>query len=130
MIKAVIDTNILVSGLINPNGNPAKIINMILNSDINVIYDSRIIEEYYNVLKRDKFSFSGDLIVPLLEFIQNEGISVTPGPVKLKFHDTDDKKFYEAALAGEADFLITGNKKHYPKEKFIVNPAEFLDFCF
>lgn len=123
---AVIDTNVLVSGLINPNGIPAKIVNMMLNLDIITLYDIRILDEYSDVLKRDEFFFPDDIIIQLLDFIKNEGISVTPNPSSVKFKDEDDKKFYEAAISGNADYLITGNKTHFPKEKFIVTPAEFI----
>ena len=125
-MNIVIDTNVLVSGLINPNGNPAKILNMILNSNLTVLYDERIINEYRNVLKREKFGFPDDLINPLIEFIRSEGISIISEPISLKFTDEDDKKFYEIALSGIADYLVTGNKNHFPNKRFIVNPTEFL----
>jgi putative PIN family toxin of toxin-antitoxin system len=125
-MNVVVDTNVLVSGLINPNGNPAKILNMILNSNLTVLFDERILSEYRNVLKREKFGFSDDLINPLIEFIRSEGISVISEPAALKFTDEDDKKFYEIAITGKADYLITGNKNHFPNKKFIVNPMEFL----
>jgi len=125
-MNVVFDTNVLVSGLINLNGNPAKILNMILNSNLTVLFDERILSEYRNVLKREKFGFPDDLINPLIEFIRSEGISVISEPASLKFTDEDDKKFYEIALTGNADYLITGNKNHFPNKKFIVNPTEFL----
>jgi uncharacterized protein len=122
----VIDTNVLVSGLINPEGNPAKILNMILNSNLTVLFDERILSEYRNVLKREKYGFPDDLINPLIEFIRSEGISIISEPIALKFQDEGDKKFYEVALSGKADYLVTGNKNHFPNKKFIVNPTEFL----
>jgi len=122
----VIDTNVLVSGLINPAGNPAKVLNLVLNLEINLLYDSRIIQEYDNVLKREKFGFPGDAVIRLIDFIKNEGISVIPNPVAVKFKDEDDKKFYEAAKSGNADYLVTGNKSHFPKDKIIVTPSEFI----
>ncbi len=125
-MNVVVDTNVLVSGLINPDGNPAKILNMILNSNLTVLYDERILSEYKNVLKREKFNFPDDLINPLIEFIRSEGISVISEPIALKFPDEDDKKFYEIALTGKADYLVTGNKNHFPNKRFIVNPTEFL----
>ena len=126
MSLVVVDTNVLVSGLINPGGSPAKILNMILNGEIIILHDSRIIEEYRKVLMRDKFGFPEEDVNNLVEFLFHEGIQVTPSPVKHKFTDIHDEKFFEAAVSGNADFLITGNKRHFPKEDFIVNAAEFL----
>ena len=53
-MNVVVDTNVLVSGLINPDGNPARILNMILNSNLTVLFDERILSEYRNVLKKEK----------------------------------------------------------------------------
>jgi uncharacterized protein len=126
MISAVIDTNVLVSALINPDGSPAKILNMFLNRELTLLYDSRIIDEYREVLSRDKFAFPDDDINNLIEFILYDGIQIIPGPVDYEFSDIHDEKFFEAAVSGNADFLITGNKRHFPKRNFVVNAAEFL----
>lgn len=127
MIRAVVDTNVFVSGLINPSGNPAKVINMFLNGDIILLYDVRILEEYRNVLRRDKFGFGEELINPLLEYAESSGEGVVAGGVNNKFRDEDDRKFYEVAKSGGADYLITGNKVHFPKDEIVVNPTEFLN---
>jgi len=128
MMNVVIDTNVIVSALLNPYGNPAKILNLVINSELTFLYDVRILDEYNRILRRDKFGFARELIYPLIYFLKSEGISVTPNPSSVKFKDEDDKKFYETALSGNAEYLITGNKTHFPEEKFIVSPTEFLDF--
>lgn len=53
----VLDTNVLVSGLISPHGNPATIIRMILAKKVRIILDSRVFQEYESVLKRPKVGF-------------------------------------------------------------------------
>ena len=127
MIRVVVDTNVFISGLINPSGNPAKVINMVLNGEILLLYDVRILDEYKRVMSRDKFELSDDLINPLIEFILSAGESVISNAESVKFKDEEDKKFYEVAKSGCADFLITGNKVHFPKEWMIVNSSEFLN---
>ena len=126
MTRVVIDTNVFVSGLINPSGNPAKVINMVLNGELLMLYDVRILDEYKRVLRRDKFGFADYLLKPFFEFIESAGESIISNAEKMKFTDEDDKKFYEVAKSGKADFLITGNKVHFPKEGIIVNASEFL----
>ena len=79
------------------------------------------------MLKRDKFGFSLDLIYPVIDFIKNEGVYVTAEPVSLTFKDEYDKKFYEVLKSGEGDYLITGNLRHYPKDKAIISPAQFIE---
>lgn len=125
----VIDTNVIVSGLINPHGSPAGIINMLLNEGIIILYDNRILEEYSDVLSRKEFNFSKDIIQAIMEYIKTNGEFIPALPAKIKFTDIGDKPFYEVALTGKADCLITGNKKHFPQNKKgikIVSPEKFL----
>ncbi|NOY07947.1 MAG: putative toxin-antitoxin system toxin component, PIN family [Spirochaetes bacterium] len=126
-MKIVLDTNVLISGVINPDGKPVKIVNLLLNEKVKLLYDNRIIREYSEVLCRKKFSFTPNMIVPLIDFIKMEGEFVAANPVNAEMEDESDKKFLEAAMSGKAEYLITGNKKHFPKSKFIVTPAEFLE---
>ncbi len=126
-MKIVLDTNVLVSGVINPDGKPAQIINLLLNGRLTVLYDNRIIREYREVLSREKFGFSLDLIRPLVDFIMIEGEFVVAEPVKENMRDEADKKFLEVARSGKAEYLITGNKRDFPGIEWIVDPAEFLD---
>ena len=126
-MKVVIDTNVLVSGLLTPNGNPAKILNLLLNERIKILYDNRIIEEYKEVLSRDKFGFNDEYIEALIEFIKQDGIFILADPIKDRFEDESDKKFLEVARNGDSKYLITGNTAHFPEEEIIVKPKEFID---
>jgi putative PIN family toxin of toxin-antitoxin system len=126
-MKIVLDTNVLVSGLINPKGVPAKILNLILNEKIIVLYDNRIIREYETVLSRRKFRFEKEIIEPLIDFIKHEGSFIAADPLKIKFEDEDDKMFLEVAKSGDAEYLITGNIVYFPNEQFIVTPKEFIE---
>ena len=126
-MRVVIDTNVLISGLINPNGKPAMIINLLLLKKIKVLYDNRILKEYRNVLLRERFGFSEELVDSLIEFIKTEGEFVTSEPIKIDIPDESDKKFLEVAISGKANYLITGNTKDYPKLEFIITPKEFLE---
>lgn len=126
-MKIVIDTNVLVSGLINPKGVPANILNLILNGKIIVLYDNRILREYETVLSRKKFKFKKETIEPLIDFIKHEGSFIAAEPLKIKFKDEDDKMFLEVAKSGNAEYLITGNIVHFLNEQFIVTPREFIE---
>jgi len=128
-MKVVIDTNVVVSGILNPNGKPAAVINLLLLRKVKILYDNRIIKEYRDVLLRDKFGFSQELVDPLIEFIKAEGQFVIAEPIKTNFSDNSDKKFLEVALSGDADYLITGNIKDFPNLDFVVTPSDFLKLC-
>jgi len=125
-MRVVIDTNVLVSALISPNGTPARILSALLNDKIKILYDNRIIFEYLKVLSRDIFKFNNDLINELIIYIHHNGEYINADYSKIKFEDESDKKFYEVFKTGFAALLITGNKKHFPKEKEIVSPKEFI----
>lgn len=126
-MRVVLDTNILVSGLLNSEGTPAQIINMVLNRSITLLYDNRILLEYSEVLKRKKFGFKQEWVEPIIEFVKQEGKFITAEPTNVKTIDKDDLKFMEVAITGEADYLITGNAKHFPKLNIIKTPREFLE---
>lgn len=124
-MDVVIDINIIVSALWSPNGAPAEIISRMLSGSLSPCYDYRIIEEYREVLLRPKFLFTEEEVNSLLDFIIAEGKSVTPARIDIPFLDESDKKFFEMAKFCRAP-LITGNSKHYPKDKLVVSIKEFL----
>ena len=125
MIKVVLDTNVLVSALLTPDGNPARILDCILNGAIILCYDSRIITEYQNVLLRPKFGFDKKAVKQLIDYLIFTGFSVVPTPLSISFDDENDKKFFEVAVSTDA-YLITGNIRHFPQKPFILSPQGFL----
>ena len=125
-MKAVVDTNVIVSALIDSNGSPAKILSLILNGNIKILYDNRIIFEYTDVLSRKEFGFPKEIINDLIDCLKCDGEFINAEYVKTKFSDEADKKFYEVYKSGEAKYLITGNIKHFPKEDTIILPKVFL----
>jgi len=126
-MKVLIDTNVLVSALMNFNANPGKILSLILNLKVKIVYDNRILFEYIDVISREKFGFDEEIISGLINFIKDEGTFANANSINIKFEDESDKKFYELFKTANVDYLVTGNKKHFPKEKGIVSPREFLD---
>ena len=125
MIKVVLDTNILVSALWTPAGNPSTIVGLLFSNKITPCFDQGILNEYRAVLSRPRLSFSSNRVDELLKAFTSRGISVTVFPSSIKFVDEADRKFYDVASYCEA-YLISGNIKHFPKKPFIVTPAEFL----
>ena len=122
---AVLDTNVLVSALWSRDGEPAKILSLVLNGLITPCYDHRILAEYHNVLRRPKFGFPGWAITDLLEFFAETGLTVTPPPLPMASPDEADQKFYEVARHCRA-WLITGNLKHFPQDELVLTVREAL----
>ena len=126
-MKIVLDTNVIVSALLCPQSLPAKILGLVLNGTIGIVYDNNVLVEYIDVLNRDKFKINRETIKVVLDFITNDGEYIISIPQNIKFADEDDKIFYELYKSGEVDFLITGNIKHFPKDKNIITPREFIE---
>ena len=116
-MKIVLDTNVLVSGLINANGFPGRIIDLVRNNILQLIIDSRIMEEYSDVLNRDKFKsyFSKYDVEIFLDFIWHTSHHTVSSIIISDLPDKGDIPFLEIAFTEKA-LLVTGNTKHFPDE--------------
>lgn len=125
-VKAVIDTNVIVSSLISksPFSPPTKIADAILDNRFKLVYSQGMLDEYEEVLGRDCLKLPKDKVCAMLAHIKAAGEVVEPMPSDNDFPDPDDKVFFCTALAADAS-LVTGNIKHYPKSAIVVTPAEF-----
>ena len=134
-MKAVIDTNVLVSGLINPHGSPGRVVDLLRSGVLDVVVDDRILAEYNDVLGREKFRmyFTQQDREDIIEFLRKDAHRTTSKRVVLDMPDPGDIPFLEVALTEDVP-LITGNKRHYPKDKRagcqVLIPAEFLQSYF
>lgn len=126
-MNLVLDTNIIVSAFITPNGNPSKILKLVLQKKASFYYNTAILQEYEKVMLRPKFSaiIKPEDIHKFLKLLCSIGTPFDPVPSKIKFSDESDRIFYDTAK-GSNSFLITGNIKHYPKESFILLPVDLL----
>ena len=128
-MRIVLDTNVLVSGLLNPAGAPGRIADLILDGQIQLLYDDRILSEYLDVLARPKLDIDPSLAQAVISHIRLSGERIIAPPLPGKtLPDPDDLPFAEIAMAGKADALVTGNIKHFSKLKgaAVFSPAQFL----
>ena len=125
MHSAVIDTNVIISAAISPTGNPAKIVNMVLDKTIQIYLSAQILAEYEEVLSRTEFNFSSEKQNAFLFGIRESGILTEPSVSGIPLPDESDRIFYDTAKESGA-ILISGNLKHYPAESFIMTPSDFL----
>ena len=128
----VLDTNVLVSGLLQPFGVPGEIVRLVAAERITLYYDARVMAEYREVLHRDKFRFNQRHLEQLLDQIKRCGELVTASPLFKRLPDPDDEMFLEIALAAKAKYLVTGNLQHFPDSAMVNNvlvlsPKAFLD---
>ena len=131
-MKLVLDTNIVVSGLLQSQGNPAQVLTLALAGAVQVCHDERILAEYAEVLARPRFKFDPKRVREVLNKIETDGLAVdASGVSNLDLPDVDDEPFLAVALAAAVDFLATGNLSDYPPDKrrgcVVVSPAAFME---
>jgi len=130
-LKIVLDTNVLVSAFLNPQSKPARIIRLVIQDEIQIIINEAILSEYHEVLARPVFKLNIRHVQTILKLIRAKGIKAPALAKSFQLPDSSDEPFVEAAIACHADALVTGNLKHFPKEKCnglqILLPAQFLN---
>ena len=129
MIKAVIDTNVIVSAYITKNleAPTSKVWEAVLQCKLTPIFNDEILSEYSEVLHREKFGIPKHLIKWALDTIVTNGVRGERILSDEFFPDPKDVVFYEVAMSKEDAYLVTGNIKHFPKKPIAVTPAEMLE---
>ena len=129
--RLVMDTNVLISAQLNPNGNEAVILTLALNpaGPFDWFVSDDIVTEYRRVLHYKKFPISKATVERLLNLIRHRATMVNPTmPVSESTHDPDNR-FLECSEASKADYLVTGNTRHFPKQwktTKVLNARELL----
>lgn len=129
MIRVVLDTNVIVSALLQPAGPPAQIFILAIGGSIRMCLSGSVYAEYEEVIKRPRFQRTDDVIAGTLRTIREKGYWVRPTIPIRACSDPDDDVFLECAHASGAAYLITGNRKHFPlswARVRIVTPRDFL----
>ena len=130
-MRIVVDTNVLVSGLLSPHGPPGRIVDGLVAEELQTLFDDRILDEYRDVLRRPRFGFGLRDVDDLLDHLVSSGEHVSAPPLNVTLPNIDDLPFLEVAAAGGADALVTGNLKHFPRRAQsgtnVLSPNAFLD---
>lgn len=133
MHKLVLDTNVVVSACISGHTPPGKIIDhLFLQDQIEICLSVEVMEEYAEVLNRDKFSKVQGFIrnaERFLQYVAEFGLWFEPTVVFTESPDADDNIFLDLAFAATADFIVTGNLRDFPTPEFqgtrVVSPADY-----
>lgn len=133
-MRAVIDTGVLVSALIRKQGTTGDVLRALRDGRFAAIYTTDIMVEIIDVLGRAKFRakyhIETDDITALVNLIRLRGELVMPTQKVTLCRDPKDDKFIEAALASEADCIVSGDADLLTLTPFenipILRPVEFL----
>lgn len=139
--RVVVDTNVIISAILNPHGKPTQIINAIIDGKLIFITSHAIIDEVRRVLfypkikrllKKKKLASPENISKNFIDRLFNLA-NITSDEIKLDViqDDSDDKIFLACAVEGKADFIISGDQhlttlKNY-KEIQILTPTEFIN---
>lgn len=111
----VLDTNVVVSGLLSSGGPPARLIDAVLSGRLRIAFDDRIEAEYRDVLSRPKFAIPAARREAFLDFLLRNHTAPAAVPRTCQQPpDPDDIPFLEVAAQTADKTLVTGNMKHYP----------------
>lgn len=114
-MKIVLDTNIFISGIINPKGNAGRVMQEWKNNSFEMIISFELLEEIKQVLKYPKIvKITKWDNVKIDEFIEYLHFFTTVVNIsKINYHfeqDPNDNHIIETYIAGKCDYLITGDK--------------------
>ena len=114
--RIVIDTNVLISAAIQPRGHPAQLLELVAARAVELCVSKEVLDEYRDVFGRAKFAgLDPNRVARLLAMIAEEATLVKPANRLAESPDESDNRFYECAAAAEADYIVTGNARHFDK---------------
>ncbi|MEI6809777.1 MAG: putative toxin-antitoxin system toxin component, PIN family [bacterium] len=129
-MKVVLDTNVLVSGMMTKGGTCAIILDLLSDDRLIVALDARMMNEYRRVCAEPRLHLDAAAVRDFLHFLNDFAENVIAMPLAADLPDPDDLPFLEVAAEAHA-VLVTGNKKHFPDKAAgdvrVVSPRELLD---
>jgi uncharacterized protein len=128
-LRLVLDTNIVVSAALKPDGLQRTVLLLAMTKPARLYVTSLILAEYREVLARPDFKIRKSLRQQILQLLKNHVQLVKPARVLRVAKDPDDDMFLECADAARADYLITGNPRHFPKfwrSTKVITAREFI----
>ena len=128
-LRLVIDTNVVVSAALKPEGMQRTVVLLAMTKPAQWYVSDAIVAEYAAALARPELKIRKSLRLQLRQLIENHTRVVTPSRLRQVTSDPADNMFVECADAARADYLITGNQRHFPpfwKNTKIITSSEFL----
>jgi len=123
----VIDTNVVVSGLLTPQGPSARVLDAMLDGQVKLVYDARILAEYRDVLHRPRLKVKPQSVMRFLDSLHSQML-ISPTAIRASGPDPDDMVFIEAAFSVPDRTIVTGNLADFPDEILhgvrVITPAQ------
>ena len=129
-LKLILDTNVIVSGALKSNGLERAVLVFSVTPPARLFVTEPIIAEYSRVLAKPILKIGPRNAADLLRLIGSRSKIVQPSKAIAVCHDPDDDKFVECADEVRADYLVTGNQRHFPKfwkNTKVINSRELIE---
>ena len=130
-VRVVLDTNVIISAHLNSDGFERHVLDLVLAGKLRLIVSQQILQEYEGVLQRPKFGIGRRQVPRSMALLKAAARIVRPHRNLKVTRDPADNRFLEYAESGKADYIVTGNKRHFPAEwrqTQIVNSRELLEW--
>ena len=134
-MRVVLDTNVLVSRFLSPLGNPAAIFQSFQDEVFELILSEPILAEFqevmrYNRLRRLHGLTDAEIAVAAEDFAEFATMIEPTEPLSVVLDDPEDDKFFEAAVTGQAEVIVSGDHHLLELRTYrgirVVTPAAFL----
>lgn len=128
-LRLVIDTNVVISAAIKPAGLQRTVLLLAITKPARWYVSRPVLEEYRDVLARKELNIRKGLQSQLLQLIRKRSDCLSKTRRVEAALEPDDNVFLECADAAGADYLVTGNQKHFPKfwkKTKVITPGEFI----
>jgi uncharacterized protein len=128
-LRLVIDTNVVISAALKPDGLQRTVVLLAMTKPAHWYVSTSILSEYGMILSRPELKITRNLRQQLIQLIKNHTRLITPSRLNPVTSDPADNIFVECADAARADYLVTGNQRHFPrfwKSTKIISSSEFL----
>jgi putative PIN family toxin of toxin-antitoxin system len=116
MTRVVFDTNILYSGILKRTGNEARAFDLVTENFVIPCVSPDVLAEYNAVLYRPGLRQHRERVAEILRLFAAIAVHVTPEERLIISDDERDNRIYECAAASQADFIVTGNTRHFSKD--------------
>lgn len=135
MMLVVLDTNVIVSAMIKESENPSKILDLVINNQIRLAYDNRIMGEYEEFLSRQELQINQSKSSAVIRYIELTGKFVDADKLAPDgYPDQNDMPFVEVFITSKAQALVTGNFRHFiplaDKGQLVMTPSQFIEKYF
>jgi uncharacterized protein len=128
-LRLVIDTNILVSAALKPDGLQRTVFLLAIGKPARLYVTDEILREYSDVLARPELKIRNGLRRQLLDLVRSHAQLIKPVRAVQVARDPDDDNFLECADTARADYLVTGNERHFPKywkQTKVITSRDFI----